>query len=556
MSIKSTNIDFDTLPNPPIGYSYIGTDLDGVLSIKLDTGSVIRPGGVSYLNQLTDVNISGSTIGQALLWDGENWVNGDVASTFDDTNLWSSLSGETSERISTDQSLATSINNIPEFDDTDLWSSISGETSERISGDASLATSINNIPEFDDTNLWSSISGETSERISGDASLANSINNIPEFDDTDLWSSLSGETSERVSGDTLLWEAVNNIEEYDDTNIWTELSGETSERISADSSLASIIDNIEQYDDTNIWSELSGETSERISSDESLASAISNIPEYNDTNLWTELSGETSERISADASLASAISGGGGSSLWEADGVNNIKPLNDKLVDQSHIDNSIPYIKYKSDDSNEFSYIEHNGNNIGIFKSTLDTNVNSGLGIYKNNFSGISSVTISAGTNSTGRCMMRFEQNKYVEMLYGDGISGATLSRTSLLTKEQIEELIPELSYSGLSYNVVTGATITTTGTTTINFETTDLYIVDISGNTTTGITFDFSGGTIGKTLTMKITNSGSGNTTECVFSNNCLVFGNYIPSLTNAISVMCVSTTESVKYWVMIANA
>lgn len=153
-----------------------------------------------------------------------------------------------------------------------------------------------------------------------------------------------------------------------------------------------------------------------------------------------------------------------------------------------------------------------------------------------------------------------------------DNVSGGTFDPTSLSSAISSEistrtsgvlslstalgSVSATSSYSGLTYNIVTGATISTTGTTTINFTTTDFYSQVISGNTTTGITYDFTSGVTGKTLTMYITNTGGGNTTGCVFSaTTCKTFGVYVPSRTNIISVICVSGTNPC-YFVTIANS
>ena len=111
-------------------------------------------------------------------------------------------------------------------------------------------------------------------------------------------------------------------------------------------------------------------------------------------------------------------------------------------------------------------------------------------------------------------------------------------------------------SYSGLTYNSISsGSTLQTPGTYTINFTTTDLYSVNISGNTTNSIIFNFSNEIVGKTITMVITNTGFGNFTSCVFDpTSCKTFGDYDSSKTNAISVVCISNTNP-KYWVVIAN-
>ena len=141
-------------------------------------------------------------------------------------------------------------------------------------------------------------------------------------------------------------------------------------------------------------------------------------------------------------------------------------------------------------------------------------------------------------------------------------ISGLTQSSTNsvLYYNDITSELSwgdkPESSFSAITYNIVYNPEISTPGTYTINITTTDIYYVNISGNTQTSIIFDFSNPIIGKSLTMIVTNSGLSNLTECVFSpTTCKRFGFYDATKTNAVSVLCVSTTATVKYWVIIAN-
>jgi hypothetical protein len=99
MPIKSYNTDFNLIPSPPTGYTYIGTDTSNNLLLKLDTGVVIHPLGANYLDELLDVAItSGLTTGQFLQWDGNDWVNADGSGP--------ALSAEISERVSGDQSLS------------------------------------------------------------------------------------------------------------------------------------------------------------------------------------------------------------------------------------------------------------------------------------------------------------------------------------------------------------------------------------------------------------------------------------------------------------------
>ena len=107
-------------------------------------------------------------------------------------------------------------------------------------------------------------------------------------------------------------------------------------------------------------------------------------------------------------------------------------------------------------------------------------------------------------------------------------------------------------TYSGVTYNVINGGTISTTGTTTVNFGITDIYKASITGGSVTGITFDFTNIVVGKTVSMVITSDGS---TACVFNaTSCKTFGAYNATKTNAISVLCISLLNP-KFWVAIAN-
>lgn len=110
-------------------------------------------------------------------------------------------------------------------------------------------------------------------------------------------------------------------------------------------------------------------------------------------------------------------------------------------------------------------------------------------------------------------------------------------------------------SYSALTYNTINyGSIIQTPGTYTINFTTTDIFNVEISGNTTTDIIFDFSNEIVGKTVVMNIKNPYDN--TSCIFDpTTCKTFGLYDPLKTNAISVLCVSSVNP-KFWVAIANS
>jgi hypothetical protein len=201
MSIKSINISPNLLPTPPLGYSYISTDENGNLCIKLDNGDVVYPSGVDRLSNLTDVSLSGVSYGQLLMWNGSKWVNSTV--NIDLSSIESSISTEESTRIIQVSSLETSILNHSgiTFDPSSLETSISVEESTRIVADSSLETRINNIPTgttFDPSSLETSISTEESTRIIQISSLENSIS-IEESTRILTDSSLNTEISQEIS---------------------------------------------------------------------------------------------------------------------------------------------------------------------------------------------------------------------------------------------------------------------------------------------------------------------------------------------------------------------
>jgi len=231
-----------------------------------------------------------------------------------------------------------------------------------------------------------------------------------------------------------------------------------------------------------------------------------------DSSLSTSILNEISDRISGDISLATLIS-------------------NIPVYDDSSLSTSIV---------NEIS----NRISGDISLSTSILNEISDRIAADNSLS--TSILNNSGSTYDDSSLSTAISNEISNRILGDLSLSSTIGNLSGVTT---------MPYSAVTYNLSTGNTITTTGTTTIVFNTTDMYFVDISGNTTSGITFDFSGGTIGKTLTMIITNSGVGNTTKCVFNaTSCKTFGAYDNTKTNAVSVLCKGTNDP-KYWVVIAN-
>ena len=274
MSIKSTNIDFIQLPNPPLGYSYIGTDLLGVLTLKLSDGTIVQPAGVQNLSELLDVQLSGLTIGQILEWDGTDWVNTERYNNTQIDGMVSTLETQISSSIFDPTSLESQVDliesQVENIDFSSIEDVISTETSERISGDLSLEGKINDLVDFDPTSIEGVISTETSNRISGDLSLETEIGNIPTFDPTSLEVVISTETSNRIENVQSLETEIDEIVPFFPTSLEAVISIETSERIEDVGSLETEIDGIIPFDPTSLEDIISTETSSRILGDSSL----------------------------------------------------------------------------------------------------------------------------------------------------------------------------------------------------------------------------------------------------------------------------------------------
>lgn len=155
------------------------------------------------------------------------------------------------------------------------------------------------------------------------------------------------------------------------------------------------------------------------------------------------------------------------------------------------------------------------------------------LNIFPSYVSVIGNLYVSGMTNDSGQQNIVYFNTNDCKLTYG--------------TK-------PSASYSAITYNTITsGSTIQTPGTYTIDFTTTDIINVNISGNTTSSIIFDFSNEIVGKTMVMNIKNPHDN--TACIFDPiSCKTFGIYDPLKTNAISILCVSNINP-KFWVAIAN-
>ena len=146
---------------------------------------------------------------------------------------------------------------------------------------------------------------------------------------------------------------------------------------------------------------------------------------------------------------------------------------------------------------------------------------------------------------------------------YSESAVPATWNDNTLITRGYLDTRLDEMggggveAYSGLTYNVVDGGTIDTPGTTVIDFTGVDVYKVQVEGNTTDEIIFDFENPKIGKTMLMVVTNDGAGNETKPDFDDtNITVFGVYIHQRVNAISVVCIDDTGDGKYWVTIGQS
>lgn len=130
MPIKSSNIDFNIIPNPPSGYTYIGTNDSGVFTMKLDDGTIVYPAGISSLTELSDVALSGLTSGEALVYDGSYWTNSGI--TVDLSNYYTKSetysSGQTDSLIQDEANLRSSGDNSLQNDIDTLESSFNSYT--------------------------------------------------------------------------------------------------------------------------------------------------------------------------------------------------------------------------------------------------------------------------------------------------------------------------------------------------------------------------------------------------------------------------------------------
>ena len=196
---------------------YVDT-IDLSLSTALSTEVSDRISGDASLSTALSTEISyrisaAPSFSTALSTETSQRVSGDLS-------LSTALSTETSQRVSGDTSLSTIIQNLigtttPSALDTlseiaaalsndpsfifNLSTSLSIETSDRISGDTSLSTGLSTETSnriSGDSSLSTALSTETSNRISGDASLS---------------TALSTEITNRISGDASLSTAISVI---------------------------------------------------------------------------------------------------------------------------------------------------------------------------------------------------------------------------------------------------------------------------------------------------------------------------------------------------------
>ena len=294
----STDSDWMVLGDDTGLISALSTEISIDLSTEISIRTSDDVSLTSSLSSESSSRISGDNSLSSSIIDG---LSTEISiRTSADTSLTSSLSGESSTRTSADTSLTSSLSSETIYRisaDNSLSINLSTETSERTSADTFLSTVIStNTSKI--TSLSTSVSGEISSRISGDASLTTEISveiSTRASADSSLSISISGESSSRISGDASL------------TN---ELSVEISTRASADNSLSSVIStNTSKI--TSLSTSISGETSSRISGDELLSTSISGETSSRisgDSLLSTSLSSETSSRISGDELLSTSLS--------------------------------------------------------------------------------------------------------------------------------------------------------------------------------------------------------------------------------------------------------
>jgi hypothetical protein len=103
LNVKDGKVTFKNIgtatATPQSGYSSVGVSTDKQLYFVDDTGLVknVLLGGTAYLDDLLDVVVATATTGQALVFDGTNWVNANVSqslSTLTDVDVSTATTNE------------------------------------------------------------------------------------------------------------------------------------------------------------------------------------------------------------------------------------------------------------------------------------------------------------------------------------------------------------------------------------------------------------------------------------------------------------------------------
>jgi len=246
MPIKSTNIDFNNIPNPPSGYTYIGTDESGTIVLRKDDGTVVYPSGAEYLYQLGDVDssVQNPSLNDTLIYDGSKFVASGVTSDSQDY-----VSGYTYNK--------EYIDNL-EVDLSGYYTS--GQTQDYVSGYTYNKEYIDNL-EVDLSGYYTS--GQT------DILLGSKV-------DLSVYNSYTGTTDSNIQSNT---DDITSLQGEFDT-----FSGETNTSIS---SIESSLNNLET--DFNTYT---GTTAPNTYTTESWVSGFTYDKNYID-NLEVDLSGYT-----------------------------------------------------------------------------------------------------------------------------------------------------------------------------------------------------------------------------------------------------------------------
>ena len=511
-----------------------------------------------------------------------------TGSTFDPTNLWIDISGNTQD-ISDLSGYTYSIVTGTTFDPTNLWEEISGNTQDI----SDLSGYTYSLTPYNDTNVWIGISGNTQEINN----LWNDLSGITEYDDTNLWETTSGNTQDitDLSGYTY------SIPVFDPTNLWIDISGNTQDISDLTNEFDTFTGTTYPNDlndklDTTIFETYTGTTApsvfqetlisgtniKTINNESILGSGNIEIltgSTYDDTNVWLGISGNTTD-ISDLNNEFNTFTG--------TTYINGLNEKVDKVVDDGTYVKSIGYtgdiIRLENKDvgaliNRNVSRLDISPGSIGTGSIKLETY---GLNNFENSYihmdNNVPKITLGTFTtieqnqinididNSTS--LKRIDYNSdvsatytnrslidkgYADTTYNDklvsGTNIKTINNESILGSGNITISGGSSEYSGLTYNVVTGSTITANGSTTINLDNVDIQKIHFDGDIDYDI--NISGSTIGKVLTLVLTNEDEDDVT-IDFSSNCEVFGTFDSLMVNAVSVICIGNDE---FWVTIAN-